>query len=81
MMLIIFILCLSLLLYVFAGYPVFLFCLSLIRGRKPVAAEIFPSVSLIISAYNEQDIIAEKLENCLAIDYPPDKLEIIVASE
>ena len=36
---------------------------------------------LIISAYNEQDVIREKLENTLALDYPKEKLEVIVASE
>jgi cellulose synthase/poly-beta-1,6-N-acetylglucosamine synthase-like glycosyltransferase len=40
-----------------------------------------PSVSLLVPAYNEQRVIAEKIENALALDYPQDKLEIVVASE
>ena len=40
-----------------------------------------PKVSLIITAYNEASRITEKLENSLALDYPPELLEIIVASD
>lgn len=40
-----------------------------------------PSVTLIISAYNEEEVIEEKLRNSLALDYPRDQIEIIVASE
>ena len=44
-------------------------------------ASITPTISLIIAAYNEEKVIAQKIENCLALDYPKDKLEIIVASD
>jgi glycosyltransferase involved in cell wall biosynthesis len=40
-----------------------------------------PSVSIIITAYNEDKSIASKLDNCLGIDYPEDSIEIIVASD
>ncbi|WP_379810114.1 glycosyltransferase [Halolamina salifodinae] len=40
-----------------------------------------PTVSLVIAAYNEEEIIAEKIENSLDIDYPSEKLEIIVFSD
>lgn len=51
-------------------------------SSKPVRqAEITPSVSLLIAAHNEERVIAEKLENSLALDYPADKLEIIVMSD
>jgi cellulose synthase/poly-beta-1,6-N-acetylglucosamine synthase-like glycosyltransferase len=36
---------------------------------------------LIIAAYNEEKVLREKLENCLALDYPADRLEIVVASD
>lgn len=81
MMLAIFIFCFSMLVYVFFGYPFVLYCLSLFLHKKPKICDSLPTVSLIISAYNEQNIIAEKLKNSLSLDYPPDKLEIIVASE
>ena len=40
-----------------------------------------PSVSIILAAYNEEDCVAAKLENCLALDYPAEKLEILVGSD
>lgn len=40
-----------------------------------------PSVSLVVAAYNEADIIGEKIENSLELDYPDEKLEIIVFSD
>jgi cellulose synthase/poly-beta-1,6-N-acetylglucosamine synthase-like glycosyltransferase len=50
--------------------------------RKPVdKKDIFPSVTLLIPAYNEQKVIEEKIKNSLELDYPKDKLEIVIASE
>jgi len=69
------------LVYTFLGYPAVLWALSLLAGKRVAKGQMRPKVSLIISAYNEQSIIAEKIENCLAIDYPKEKLDIIVASE
>ena len=63
------------------GYPVFIGLLSpFVRKRVP-AGGIEPRVTLIIAAYNEEKNIAAKLENSLMLDYPEDKLEIIVASD
>lgn len=69
------------LIYTFVGYPVILGILSGLFGKKVVKKEIYPYVSLIISAYNEDKIIRQKIENCFELDYPKDKLEIVVASE
>jgi cellulose synthase/poly-beta-1,6-N-acetylglucosamine synthase-like glycosyltransferase len=41
--------------------------------------DITPNVSILIAAYNEQDVIASKLENTLALDYPADCMQIVVA--
>jgi cellulose synthase/poly-beta-1,6-N-acetylglucosamine synthase-like glycosyltransferase len=50
--------------------------------RKPVRrAAVTPPVSIVICAYNEERDIARKLEECLAADYPAERLEIIVASD
>ena len=49
------------------------------RVRKDAAAE--PSVTVIIPAYNEETVIERRLENLLELDYPPEKLEIVVASD
>jgi poly-beta-1,6-N-acetyl-D-glucosamine synthase len=80
-MLIMFFTCLGLLVYVFLGYPFILKILSLLFGKEVEKKQIYPAVSLIISAYNEQNNIEQKLLNSLELDYPKDKLEIIVASE
>jgi cellulose synthase/poly-beta-1,6-N-acetylglucosamine synthase-like glycosyltransferase len=44
-------------------------------------AEHMPAVSLIIAAYDEEEVIAEKVANALALDYPRERLEVIVASD
>ena len=69
-------------LYVYFGYPLLLLILSKFHRAPPVQkADITPTVSLIISAYNEKEVIAKKIENALTLDYPKDRLEIIVASD
>ena len=68
--------------YVYFGYPLLLLILSKIRLTSPVQkVDITPNVSLIISAYNEERVIAQKIENSLALDYPREKLEIIIVSD
>lgn len=70
------------LLYIYAGYPLILKLIVLVRGVRGVRREpILPHVSLVISAYNEARTIREKLENALALDYPADRLEIVVVSD
>src|SRR3954464_14321705 len=63
------------------GYPVFLaLCQPLARRRRQIDSAERP-VSLIIAAFNEESVIARKIENALALDYPRERLEIIVASD
>lgn len=71
----------ALLLYAYAGYPVLVYAVSRLRPRAVRRAEWTPAVTVIITAYNEERDLASKLENTLALDYPEDKLEIIVASD
>lgn len=68
--------------YLYAGYPALLLLLGAWRRpeRQP-PADFTPRVSLVISAYNEERVIREKILNSLALDYPADRLEIIVASD
>jgi cellulose synthase/poly-beta-1,6-N-acetylglucosamine synthase-like glycosyltransferase len=68
-------------LWTYAGYPALLATLAAFRARHVVTGAIEPKVTIIISAYNEEKDIVRKLENTLALEYPPDKLEIIVASD
>jgi hypothetical protein len=67
--------------WTYLGYPCLLVVLALVSRRRLVSAPIEPTVTLIISAYNEQKHIGQKLANSLSLDYPREKLEIIVASD
>jgi cellulose synthase/poly-beta-1,6-N-acetylglucosamine synthase-like glycosyltransferase len=67
--------------YVYAGYPLLVYLASRFFPRKIAQGDFEPKVSVIITAYNEERDIRAKLENTFAIDYPPEKLEIIVASD
>ena len=67
--------------YVYAGYPLLVWALARVFGRDPMKRDITPSVSLLIPAYNEQAHIEAKLRNSLHLDYPKDRLEIVVASD
>jgi cellulose synthase/poly-beta-1,6-N-acetylglucosamine synthase-like glycosyltransferase len=64
------------------GYGAFLAALRRARGNPPVAPggdPGTPTVSLIVAAYREQDVIAAKVANALALDWPRDRLEVVVA--
>src|SRR5215467_13607419 len=65
----------------YVGYPAVLAVLSRLLGQASHKAGITPRVSLIVAAYNEEKDIARKLENAFALDYPADKLEIVLASD
>lgn len=67
--------------YTYIGYPVLITALARLIQRPVRAAPIVPSVSLVIPAYNEDQVITQKLENTLALHYPREKLEILVVSD
>lgn len=67
--------------YSLAVYPALMVVLSRLSRRRFDRRPVRPGVSLIIAAFNEEASIAAKLENSLALDYPADRLEIIVASD
>src|SRR5579884_4391223 len=71
----------GLLFYTFAGYPLLLWLLSARRREGRQRAPIEPIVSIIVTAHNEEALIGRKIQNCLALEYPKDKYEIIVASD
>jgi glycosyltransferase involved in cell wall biosynthesis len=73
----------SILLIFFAyfGYPLTLGVIGRFVSFKPKREAIFPPVTLIITAYNEEKRMRKKLENTIKIDYPRDKLHVIVASD
>jgi cellulose synthase/poly-beta-1,6-N-acetylglucosamine synthase-like glycosyltransferase len=67
--------------YAYVGYPLLLWLLAFLNPHEVDRGDISPSVSLVITAYNEEKRITEKLENTLALSYPMGRLEIIVASD
>jgi cellulose synthase/poly-beta-1,6-N-acetylglucosamine synthase-like glycosyltransferase len=69
------------LLYVYAGYPLLVALFARLFGREPRRADIVPTVSLLIPAYNEEAHLEAKLRDSLALDYPRARLEIAVASD
>jgi cellulose synthase/poly-beta-1,6-N-acetylglucosamine synthase-like glycosyltransferase len=74
----------GLIVYTHAGYPLLLWLVSRLRRARRSdrhATGHSPHVSLIVAAHDEADVIAGKVENALALDYPRDRLELIVASD
>jgi len=65
-----------------AGYPLAMSALARVRPR-PVERDddATPSVALVVSAHDEEDVIGRRVENLLELDYPPEKLQIVVASD
>lgn len=93
---IVFFVCLFLVVYVYALYPAVIFVLASMargkrvsRGGKPGSdgparidhGQELPSVSIVLSAFNEESIIEERIKNCLSVDYPSSKMEILIASD
>jgi len=72
----------TLIVYVYAGYPLLLGLVRALGSARRVAVgEHRPPLTLIVSAYNEAEIIGEKIANSLSLDYPADRLEVLVVSD
>ena len=71
---------LAIIAYTYVGYPIRLAFLSRLRRGHRVG-DVISAVDVVIAAYNEQDHIAQKLENTLALDYPADIMRIIVVTD
>src|ERR1700693_6251384 len=67
--------------YSYAIYPLLLALVPVRRYEQPPESAEWPSVSVLISVYNEEKHITQRIENLLTIDYPPDKLEILIGSD
>jgi cellulose synthase/poly-beta-1,6-N-acetylglucosamine synthase-like glycosyltransferase len=63
------------------GYPLFAATLARVAPRVVRAGDIEPAVTVVVAAYNEESVIARRLENLRALDYPQDKLQIVVSSD
>ncbi|HEX9633338.1 MAG TPA: glycosyltransferase family 2 protein [Gemmatimonadales bacterium] len=73
--------CVGVIVYTYVGYPLLAWGVSRLRPRPVRGAPIEPRVSLVIAAYNEERVIREKIENALALDYPRDRLEVVVVAD
>lgn len=69
------------LVYVYAGYPLLVYLVSRFAPKRVKRGSFEPKVTILITAYNEENAIRQKLENTFLIDYPSEKLEILVASD
>jgi cellulose synthase/poly-beta-1,6-N-acetylglucosamine synthase-like glycosyltransferase len=68
-------------LYAYGGYPLILKIITYFSNAPINKKPFTPFVTLIISVFNEDKVIAEKIENSLALDYPKERLEIMVVSD
>jgi glycosyltransferase involved in cell wall biosynthesis len=71
----------GLLLWTHAGYPLAAAAAGRLCPRRVRKDEATPTVTVIVAAHDEEDVIARRVENLLALDYPPERLEIVVASD
>ncbi len=77
----VFFLALAALLYVYIGYPLFLVLISRFFRRRLPDRNHEPFLSILIAAYNEEAGIRKKLEQTLSLEYPAEKMEVIVLSD
>jgi len=71
----------ALVVFAYAGYPLLLAAAAAIRSIPSVRRPIRPLVTFVMTAYNEERRLREKIENTIAQDYPASLLEIVVASD
>ncbi len=78
-------LCVILVGYTYAGYPALVWFLSWSLGSAHSPPEgredTLPSLTLVLSALNEEAVIGERIQNALDMDYPHDKLELLIGSD
>jgi glycosyltransferase involved in cell wall biosynthesis len=67
--------------YVYVGYGLFIFLKGMFRPRPTIRRQVWPRASIVVIAHDEAPRIASRIENLLSLDYPRDRLEILVASD
>jgi cellulose synthase/poly-beta-1,6-N-acetylglucosamine synthase-like glycosyltransferase len=71
----------GLLAYTYLGFPALVLARAALVRRPYRTADVTPTVSIVIAVHNEASVIEAKLANLLALDYPRDRLEIVIASD
>ncbi|MFM2081798.1 MAG: Poly-beta,6-N-acetyl-D-glucosamine synthase [Verrucomicrobiota bacterium] len=77
----IFFICAGAVVYSYAGFPVLLALFTPRRVAPPVEPRAWPTVTILLSVFNEEKHVAARLKNFFELDYPADKLDIIVGSD
>lgn len=68
--------------YVYFGYGALIWLISRCVGEEPrLLSDELPTVSVVIAAYNEAPIIGARIENVLGLDYPFDRLELLIVTD
>jgi len=68
--------------YIYLGYPLLLFIISRLFPKNNIISHSFlPTVTVLVSAYNEEDVIEKKINNLLELKYPKDLIRFIVCSD
>jgi cellulose synthase/poly-beta-1,6-N-acetylglucosamine synthase-like glycosyltransferase len=67
--------------YGYIGYPLLIWLLGRVMPKPVKKGPCEPAVTILIPAYNEERVIRDKIENCLHLDYPSQRREIVIASD
>lgn len=70
-----------LIVYCYFGYPLLLLLIGKLYSNPVKKSDFFPTVTVVISVWNEEDVIESKIQNLLSLDYPKEKLEIFIGSD
>lgn len=71
----------STIIYVYIAYPILIYLLSLFYKKPSIGKYAYPTVSILMSVYNEEKNIENKIKNFLELDYPDERLEILIGSD
>jgi cellulose synthase/poly-beta-1,6-N-acetylglucosamine synthase-like glycosyltransferase len=73
--------CLAALAWTHVLYPAVVWAFARVGQRRVRKGDVEPTVTIVVAAYNEETVIARRIENLLALDYPSGKLELVVSSD
>lgn len=67
--------------YAYVGYPLLLLLVARIRPRPVLRSDVLPTVTVVCPAHNEERVLRAKIQNTLALDYPPERLRLLIVSD